>query len=245
MKMATGTIDDTQRKAARIAGLAYLISFAVVVAVNFGIFARLVVRGNPAQTAQNILAHEQLFRVGIAGDIIYCLGVVVVLSALYVIFRPVDRFLALFAAFGRLVLSLMWLIVTLNLFTVLRLLNDAGYSHALGQEQLYAFMRLHLTGSDQYYIGLLFWSLAAIAFAYLLFKARYISRALALLGVTASIWCTICTFIYYVFPDFENVVNLWWFDSPMVIFEIVTSFWFVLKGLRPPRPAVPDPVEGG
>src|SRR5512140_1343939 len=237
MKTAVGIIDDPQRKAARIAGLAYIISFGIVVAVNFGIFARLIVRANPAETAQNILAHEQLFRIGIAGDIIYCIGVIVVLSALYVVLRPVDRYLALFAAFGRLVLSLMWLTVTLNLFTVLRLLDDAQYSHALGQEQLYALMRLHLAGSDQYYIGLLFWSLAATAISYLLFRANYIPKALALFGVVSSIWCAACTLIYYIFPGFEKAVNLWWFDSPMVIFEIVTSFWFVFKGPRLPTPA--------
>jgi hypothetical protein len=83
--MAISTIDKSQRTAARIAGLAFPISFATVVAVNFGIFARLIVSGNPAETARNILAHETLFRVGIAGDMVYCVGVVVLLTALYVI----------------------------------------------------------------------------------------------------------------------------------------------------------------
>ncbi len=69
--MTIGTISESQRKAARIAGLAYLFSFVTVVAVNFGILARLTVRGDPAQTAQNILAHERLFRIGIAGDVVY------------------------------------------------------------------------------------------------------------------------------------------------------------------------------
>lgn len=54
--MAISTIDKSQRTAARIAGLAFPISFAIVVEVNFGIFARLIVSGNPAETARNILA---------------------------------------------------------------------------------------------------------------------------------------------------------------------------------------------
>jgi hypothetical protein len=57
--------------AAKIAGLACPISFATVVAVNFGIFARLIVRGNPAETARNILTHETLFRIGVAGDMFF------------------------------------------------------------------------------------------------------------------------------------------------------------------------------
>ena len=70
--MTFSTIDESQRTAARIAGLACPISFVIVVAVNFGIFARLMVRGNPTETARNIMAHETLFRIGVAGDMVYC-----------------------------------------------------------------------------------------------------------------------------------------------------------------------------
>src|SRR5207302_8674638 len=61
--MTTSTIDESQRKAARVAGFLYLLTFAIVVAVNFGINERLMVAGDPAQTARNILAHERLFRI--------------------------------------------------------------------------------------------------------------------------------------------------------------------------------------
>ena len=133
--MAISPIDKSQRAAAKIAGLAFPISFVIVVAVNFGIFAPLIIRGNPAETARNILAHETLFRIGVAGDMVYCVGVVLVLAALYVILRPVSQNLALLAAFGRLVYGLTWLLVTLNLFTAMRLLSDADYSRAFGPEQ--------------------------------------------------------------------------------------------------------------
>jgi len=60
-----------------------------------------------------------------------------------------------------------------------------------------------------------------------------IPRALAAWGVIASAWCAACTFVFIISPDFAKVVNLWWFDSPMGIFEIVTSFWLLFKGLKP------------
>ena len=119
--MTISRIDDSQRTAARVAGFAYLITFATVVYVNFGIHDRLIVENNAAETARNILAHERLFRIGIVGDLIYCTGVVVLLTALYVILKPVNWGLALLAAFWRLVWALMWLVMTLNLFEVLRL----------------------------------------------------------------------------------------------------------------------------
>src|ERR1700694_914724 len=113
--MAIYSLDESQRKAARAAGFAYLVTFATVVYVNFGIHDRLIVGNNAAETAKNILAQEQLFRIGIAGDLIYCAGVIVLITALYVILKPVNWGLALLAALWRFVWVLIWLVMTLNL----------------------------------------------------------------------------------------------------------------------------------
>ena len=238
--MTISAIDDLQRAAARVAGFAYLITFATVVYVNFGIHDRLIVTGNAAETARNILAHERLFRIGIAGDLIYCAGGVVLLTALYVILKPVNRGLALLAAFWRLVWVLMWLVMTLNLFDALRLLSGADYLRAFEVERLQALARLYLgTRSDYYYVGLLFGALASTVCGYLWFKSRYIPRALAAFGVISSAFCVACTFVFYIFPNFDKIVNLWWFDTPMGIFDITLSLWLLFKGLRPCRVAVP------
>jgi len=242
--MIISTVDDSQRKAARVAGFAYLFTFVIVVLVNFGIHERLMVADNAAETARNILAHETLFRIGIAGDMVYCVGVVVLLTALYVILKPVSQNLALLAAFGRLVHGLTWLLATLNLFTALRLLSDADYSRALGQVQLSALARLYLSGFDAYYVGLLFWGLGATAGSYLWFNSNYIPRALAAFGMISSAWCAACTFVFYIFPDLPKVVNLWWFDSPMAIFELALSFWLLFKGLRSSGIAEPNKADG-
>jgi hypothetical protein len=143
-EMARSMVEPAQRTAARVAGFAYLITFASVVYVNFRIHDRLIVEGNAAETARNILAHERLFRVGIAGDLIYCAGVVVLLTALYVILKPVNRGLALLAAFWRFVWVLMWLVMTLNLFDALRLLSGADYLRAFEAERLQALARFYL-----------------------------------------------------------------------------------------------------
>jgi hypothetical protein len=241
--MAIYTIDESQRKAARAAGFAYLITSATVVYVNFGIHDRLIVENN-AETARNILAHERLFRIGVAGDLIYCAGVVVLLTALYVILKPVNRGLALLAAFWRLVCVLMWLVMTLNLFDALRLLSGAGYLRAFEAERLQALARLYLGSRfDYYYVGLLFGALASTVCGYLWFKSCYIPRALAAFGVISSAFCVACTFVFYIFPHFDKIVNLWWFDTPMSIFDIALSFWLLFKGLRPSGIAEPDKVR--
>jgi hypothetical protein len=49
-----------------------------------------------------------------------------------------------------------------------------------------------------------------------------------------------CTFVFLIFPGFTRAVNLWWFDSPMGLFEMATSFWLLFKGLRLPERVEPD-----
>jgi hypothetical protein len=93
------TIEKAQRSAAPVAGWAHFLSFALVVYVNFAIHDRLIVPDNPHETARNILAREQLYRIGIAGDLLYCVGIIVLVAALYVILRPVNRGLALLPHF--------------------------------------------------------------------------------------------------------------------------------------------------
>jgi hypothetical protein len=225
-------IDESQRKAARVVGFTFLFAMMIVVAANYGINFRLIVPGNATDTARNIMAHETLFRINIACNLIYVVNVVVLLSALYVIFKPVNRNLALVAAFCRLIYALMWGVTALNMLGALRLLGDAAYLPVFEADQLHTLARLHIS-IDAYYIGLPFWGLASTICSYLWFKSRYVPRALAAFGVISSAWCVMCAFAFIVFPRFETTVNAYWFDMPIVIFELALGFWLLLKGIRP------------
>ncbi|HET9824840.1 MAG TPA: DUF4386 domain-containing protein [Chitinophagaceae bacterium] len=221
-----------QRKSARIAGLAYLLATTIVVAANFSISAKLNVPDNASEAARNILAHESLFRLSLVCYLLYCAGTLVALAALYVLLKPVDRTLSLIAAFCRFVYVLVWAYIVLNFFTALRLISGAGYLKVIEADRLQALAKVFLSGFDGYYVGLLFWSVASTICAWLFFKSHYIPRALSAFGVVASLWCVLCTVIFLIFPTFADIVNLWWFDSGMAIFEVVTSFWLLIKGIR-------------
>jgi len=244
--MTTSTIDESQRKAARVAGFAFLSAMAIVVLANYVIYPfRLIVPGDAVETARNIMAHERLFRINITCNLIYVVNVVVLLAALYVILKPVNRNLALVAAFCRLVFALLWGLAALNGLGALRLLGDAAYLGVFEADQLQTLARLHLGANfDAYYVGLPFWGLASTVCSYLWFKSRYIPRALAAFGVISSAWCVICAFAFIVFPNFDATVNAYWFDVPMVIFEMALGLWLLFKGLRPAGMAEPDNASG-
>jgi hypothetical protein len=236
--MTSGNIDESQRRAARVAGLTLLFGMAIVVFGEFYISTNLIVPGNAAETARNIIANETRFRINIACDLIYAANVAVLLASLYTILRPVDRNFALAAAVCRLIYAMMWIVIPLNMLGALTLLGDANYLHVFEADRLQTLSRLHLRANfDAYYVGLPFFGLASTICSYLWLKSGYVPRALAAFGVLASAWCVMCAFAFIIFPTFNKTVNDWWFDTPLALFELAMAFWLLFKGLRPSVPA--------
>ena len=227
-------IDKSQNVAAKVAGISGLLAVVIVVFGNYVLLGPLVVPGKAAETAQNFLAHPTQVRAALTCFLAYGLTVVVLLAALYVILRPVDRLLALIGALFRLVFALLWLLTTLNLLGALRLLGNAPYLQGFEADRLQVLARLQIAASfDDYYVGLPFFGLAATVCAWLWLKSKYIPRGLSIFGVIGSAWCVFCAIVYLIFPDFNKIVNDYIFDTPMALFELALSFWLLFKGLSP------------
>jgi len=242
-EMTNGNIDNSQRMAAKVAGWSYLLTFAIVVFANYVLLNPLLVRGNAAETARNLAAHETQVRITVVCFLTYSLGTVVLLAALYVILKPVNQGLAMAGPIFRLVFAMLWLLSTLNLLGALRLLGSAPYLQIFEPDRLQVLARLHLAANfDDYYVGLPFFGLAATVCAWLWLKSNYIPKGLALFGVIASAWCVLCAFVFLIFPGFNKIVNDYLFDSPMALFEMALSFWLLFKGLRPSGSAAPVPT---
>src|SRR2546430_9018660 len=234
--MAINSIDNSQRTAAKVAGISGLLTFAIVVFGNFVLLGPLVIPRNAADTARNILAHETQFRAALTCFISYDIGAIVLSTALYVILAPINRGLALAGALFRVAFAILWLIAPLNSLAALRLLGDAPYLKIFEPDRLHALARVQLAGSfDDYYVGLPLLGLSATVCAWLWLKSNYIPKGLAIFGVISSVWCVLCAFVFLIFPNFNKIVNDYVFDTPMAIFELVVSLWLLVKGLQPSR----------
>jgi len=232
--MTIDTIDDSQRKAARAVGLSYLLAIPPALFAGVYVFNQLIVRNNVAETALNIIAHERLFRLGIAINLFSFMVDIVLITALYVVLRPVSRGLALFATFVRLIETALLMVVTLNEFNVLRVLSGAEYLRVFEANRLHAFANLSLGAySAGYNVGLMLAGLGSTVFGYLWFKSDYIPKPLAMLGVFSSIVLATCTFAFIIVPDLANTITLGYFGGPIFVFEVTMGLWLTLKGLRP------------
>ena len=242
--MTIGAIDESQRKAARVVGFAYLFALPPAIFAEFYVRAHLIAFGDAAQTARNIMANERLFRLGTASNLtVFGINVVLII-ALYVVLMPVSRSLALLATGWGLVETATLVFVTLRDFEVLRILSGADYLQAFEASRLQALARLSLSAhADAYNVGLVLAGLRSTAFCYLWFKSRFIPTALAAWGMVASFLMGASAFSFIIFPELAKVVGVEIYGAPIFFFELTMGFWLLLRGL-PLSGAEPNRVSG-
>lgn len=230
-------IEPAQQTAARIVGFLYLFQMATAIFGQVFVRDQLIVRGDAARTAQNILESERLFRLSIAGDLITYTGVIVLLWAFYVMVRPVNRHLALLAALFRLAENAVLCMATVCSLIALRVLGGADYLKTFDPAQLHSLARLALgiqgLGMG---VGFLLLGCGSAVFAWLLLKSRYVPTALAAWGVFASLVLAAGSLAIIVFPALGSfgLAHM----LPMGVYEVGLGGWLLVKGLRsPPGPA--------
>jgi hypothetical protein len=230
-KMANHSISESQHIAAKVAGFTYLFTDLTAIFAELYVRAHLIVHGNPAQTAANILAHQRLFRVGILCELITFGGIILLAVAFYVVLKPVNPGLALLGAFWRLAENIILAVMTFSSFQVLGLLTNPYYVSTFGADRLQALMRLSLNAhGDAYNVGLIFAGLGTAVFAYLFLRSHYIPRILAAWGVFSSLLVAAHTLAVIVFPAVSEMLEPWVF-LPLLGFEIGTGLWLLVKGL--------------
>src|SRR5690348_9252569 len=117
----------SQLQAARLAGALFLIAMATGLFAEFYIHfpSHLIVSGDPSKTASNITANERLYRIGIANNIITFAIDVVLIWALYVLLKPINKKLALLAVFFRVVETTLACTAIIHSYAAMEFIGDA------------------------------------------------------------------------------------------------------------------------
>jgi hypothetical protein len=223
-----------QRTAASVAGFMYLFLGALAAFAEFYVRSGILVHGDAAQTAHNIIASERLFRVGLVCDLIGGACNAILAVAFYTMLKQLSTSLAMLAAFWRLGEAVILGHMTLNGMAALNILNPSALSGAFSSEQLQALASLFIGAQgDEFSIGLVYYSLGSTLFCYLLLKSKYVPKLLAWWGLISSFVALISTLAIIVFPGADGIVPGCY--APVGIFEIVTGFWLLVAGIRIPR----------
>jgi len=229
--MTPRTAKESPRAYARAAGVAYLVIAIVALLYGFLVESKLIVLGNDAVTASNILANESLFRVGIVLVLVIYVSVVVASWALYVILRTVHQHLALLALLLRSAEAVVGATTVLISFAVFYVLEGRGGSSALDAEQLQALagslLDVRTAGLD---IVLVFIGLGATIFCVLLFKSKYIPRWLAAWGIFTYASMLVLGLVSILFPNHPLMLAHVLYGAGE-LFELAFGFWLVFKGI--------------
>jgi hypothetical protein len=229
--MADAILKSEQERAARLAGAMYLIQMGTGVFTQIYARGSLIVRGDPTQTARNIIDSEGLFRIGIASDLATYTAVLVASWALYVLLRPVNRNLALLALLFRLSELAVHFNATVNSLAVLRVLGGAQYLKSIDASQLHSLAQLALSVQGEgVNMGFILLGLGSAVFAFLLLKSQFVPWLLAGWGVFASLLLAAYALATIVFPKAGalQVAPM----LPMGIYEVTLGFWLLVRGVN-------------
>ena len=214
---------------ARIAGVFYLLVF-VMGGVALSVGGNLVVQGDAAATASNILAHESLFRWRFAADLIATACYVVVTALFYDLFIPVSRRVSLLAAFFSIVGCAIGAVSCIFYLAPLTILRGAPYLSVFSVEQLQAlaltFVKLYVQG---YSIGLVFFGFYCLLIGYLVFRSTFLPRALGALMAFAGLgW------LVFLSPPLASALSPYVL-APGIIGEGSLTLWLLAKGVDATR----------
>ena len=223
------------RTLARIGGVLYLI---IIVGGGFSemfVRARIIVSGDPAATAANILSNELLWRAGIAGEFLMLACTVALALILYILLRPVSRDLALLAVFFNLVSIAVEATNELRLQLSLLPLRSTDSLGAFDPGQLEALSYL-TTQSYGYGFGvsLIFFGFECLVLAVLIYQSEYLPRTIGVLMGVAGVCYLVNMFALILSPSLADIL----FPTamlPVLLGEGSLALWLLVKGVDVPR----------
>lgn len=227
--LTSSAVDDSQRKAARVAGFMYLFLMAARI-LGFLCAQVLSCPATPKNNREyyrvrTTLSYQHSYRPD------WLRREAVIAVALYTLLKRVNRSLALLAALWRVTDGAILGVSSMITLVLLLFLNGAPYLRAFSIEQLHSQARVALSAyATGYSVGFLFLALGGALFSYLLFKSRYIPRALAAWGVFSYVVMLAGVFAAIIFPNMPKTLELAT-EGPAGIFEILAGFWLLFKGV--------------
>jgi hypothetical protein len=223
--------EASPRFKARMAGVFQLLE---ALAATFGqviVLDKLVVAGNAAATAANILGHERLFWLGFASSLIGVAFHIAWALLMYELLKPVNRSLSLLAAFVILVGCAIQALTGLFYLAPLIILQSSRSLSAFTPEQLQALALLFLKlNAYAFNIDLVFFGLGCVLTGYLIFRSTFLPRTLGVLIAISGLG-----FVTYLYPPLAYHLFFPYIAVASALGEIPLELWLIVMGVNVPR----------
>src|SRR5438874_11150005 len=230
--MTSRTIETSPQLYARIGGVLYLIIIVIGLFGEAFVRDRLIVSGDAVATAANIMSHESLWRFHIAAELFLLMCAVALLLILFILLRPVSKYLMLLAVFFNLVAIIIEAVTTMRLLEALFPLGNSAFLKAFTPDQLNAISNLSLKSHGYGFgVSLLFFGCFCVIVGYLIFRSSYLPKTIGVLMQIAGICYLTNSFALVLSPGVANRL----FPAilvPSFIGELSLCLWLVVKGVN-------------
>jgi hypothetical protein len=221
------------KKAARIVGAFYLSLVLIAPFAMLYVPGKLIVRGNAAATADNILAHETMFRLSIFGDLIGHVIFICLAIALYRLLSSVNNTWALLMVSFVLVSAAVGFLNALNNIAAVILFRGGEFLTVFDKPQRDAlamlFIRLHSQGE---FISEIFWGVWLFPFGLLVFRSGFLPRLLGVWLIIACFAWIALSITAQFFPYNYETAFAWL--QPAFFAEMAIMLWLLIRGAKVP-----------
>jgi Domain of unknown function (DUF4386) len=216
----------------RLAGFLYLLLVVAAPIRLIYIPSKLFVSGDATATANNIAAHESLFRLGIVADLFCGTILLFLVLALYQLLKEVDQKLAVLVVIvGGVLPATIDFVNVLNDGAALMLVRGGDFLSVFDKPQRDAlamlFIRLH---HQEIVAAEILWGLWLFPLAILTYRSGFLPRFL-------GVWLIINGFGYLamslsglLLPQYEDIVSNLAF--PALLGEMAFMLWLVIRGVN-------------
>jgi len=224
---------SSTRNPGRVAGLWYLLLTLVGPLRLIYIPSKLFVSGNASATANNIAAHEWLFRFGMVADLICAVTLIFLVLAFYRLFKGVDQhFAVLVVILGCVMPALLYFVNVVSDAAALMLVKGGDFLSSFDKPQRDALVMLFLSLHDQQNTAAeILWGLWLLPLAILVYRSRFLPRFLGVWLVINGCAYVILSLTGLLLPQYENKVFIG--SQPALLGELVLMLWLVIRGAKP------------
>lgn len=223
--MKNRLLDQSQRKAARLAGFMFLLAF-IVPTLNWAfVLSRFSDADNALNTTNNIMANVFVFRLGLTIELLMSVSLLILGWALYRLLKPINDSMALLALILKSVEATLMAVTVLIPFIALQAYSSEELLSPIG-----LIFNSHTAITS---IPMVFLGMDMILFTCLFFKSRYIPRLLAGFGILSFALILIHALMYILTPDLASmpiIQIIFW--TPSGLFELITGSWLIYNYLK-------------
>ena len=228
--MSEQIAERSPRFKARVAGVFEALEGLASAYGQVIVLGKLIISGNAATTAANIVAHQGLFWLGYVSSVFGVAFHVVWIFLFYELFKPVNKRLALLATLVGIVVCGLQALTSLLYVAPLLILKGgtalSGFTPGETQALAMVFLKLNAYAFN---LDLVFFGFWCVLTGYLIFRSTFLPRILGvLLAVDGLGW------MIYVYPPLANSLFMF-IAAASALAEIPLQLWLLIVGVNSDR----------